>query len=173
MDPQYGDILTDHFTHPRNVGALDKSSPRVGTGIVGTEDCGDVIRLQIEAGDDGRIVEARFKTFGCAPAIAASSWTTEWLKGRTIGQAELLDRSYVADELSLPPAKLHCSALAERAVKAAVADWKGKDRSAGEALSLAAAVASGGGGGTCPRTDRPCQTGCTTPEGGDHADHAD
>jgi hypothetical protein len=93
MDPQYSDILTEHFTNPRNVGSLDKDSPRVGTGIVGTEDCGDVIKLQIEAGDDGRIVEARFKTFGCAPAIATSSWTTEWLRGRTVpaaGQAALL-----------------------------------------------------------------------------------
>ena len=149
MDPQYSDILTEHFTNPRNVGSLDKSSPRVGTGIVGTEDCGDVIKLQIEAGDDGRIVEARFKTFGCAPAIATSSWTTEWLKGRTIEQAELLEGAYIADELSLPPAKLHCSVLAERAVKAAAADWKTKHPRPAEDLL------------------------CAAPEGGDHADHTD
>ena len=168
MDPQYGEILTEHFTHPRNVGSLDKGSSRVGTGIVGTEDCGDVIRLQIEAGQDGRIVEARFKTFGCAPAIATSSWTTEWLRGRTIEQAELLDRAYIAEELSLPPAKLHCSVLAERAVKAAVADWKNKHPSPAEALACATA-----GTGTDTRASRAGQTGCATPEGGDHADHTD
>jgi nitrogen fixation NifU-like protein len=164
MDPQYSEILTDHFTHPRNVGSLDKASRRVGTGIVGTEDCGDVIKLQVEAGDDGRIVEARFKTFGCAPAIATSSWTTEWLKGRTIDQAQRLDRTDIAQELSLPPAKLHCSALAEQAVRAAVADWERKHRPT-EALSCT--------GSTGAQADQPGQTGCATPKGGPHADHVD
>jgi Fe-S cluster assembly scaffold IscU len=169
MGPQYSDILTDHFTNPRNVGSLDRGSPRVGTGIVGTEDCGDVIRLQIDAGDDGRIVEARFKTFGCAPAIATSSWTTEWLKGRTIEHADALGRAHIAEELSLPPSKLHCSALAERAVKAAVEDWKRKRHSPAGSLCCAATA----GQGADSHADRPGQAGCTTPEGGDHADHTD
>ena len=122
----YSNKLIDHFTNPRNVGSLDKSSPRVGTGIVGAPECGDVMKLQIEVDDGGRIVDAKFKTFGCGSAIAASSLATEWLKGRTVEQATDLRNTDIADELSLPPVKIHCSVLAEDAVKAAIEDWKRK-----------------------------------------------
>ena len=123
----YSDKVNDHFTNPRNVGSLDKNSPDVGTGIVGAPECGDVMKLQIEVGDDGRITDAKFKTFGCGSAIAASSLATEWLKGRTIEQATELRNTEIAEELSLPPVKIHCSVLAEDAVKAAIADWKRKN----------------------------------------------
>ena len=123
---RYSDRLMDHFTNPQNVGSLDKSSNRVGTGIAGTLECGDVMKLQIEVGDDDRIVDAKFKTFGCGSAIAASSLATEWLKGRTIEQAAGLKDTYIAAELSLPPVKMHCSVLAEDAVKTAIEDWKRK-----------------------------------------------
>lgn len=122
----YSNKLIDHFTNPRNVGSLDKSSPRVGTGIVGAPECGDVMKLQIEVDDGGRIVDAKFKTFGCGSAIAASSLATEWLKGRTVEQAGDLRNTDIANELSLPPVKIHCSVLAEDAVKAAIEDWKRK-----------------------------------------------
>ena len=122
----YSNKLIDHFTNPRNVGSLDKSSPRVGTGIVGAPECGDVMKLQIEVDDGGRIVDAKFKTFGCGSAIAASSLATEWLKGRTVEQATDLRNTDIANELSLPPVKIHCSVLAEDAVKAAIEDWKRK-----------------------------------------------
>jgi nitrogen fixation NifU-like protein len=128
---QYSKLVMEHFDNPRNVGSLDRSSPRVGTGIVAARDCGDVIKLQIEVADDGRIVDARFKTFGCGPAIAAGSLTTEWLKGRTIDQACKLRNSYIAERLQLPPRKMHCSVMAEDAVKAAVEDWRRKCRCAG------------------------------------------
>ena len=123
----YSDKVMDHFTSPRNVGSLDKNSPRVGTGIVGAPECGDVMKLQIEVSDDGRIVDAKFKTFGCGSAIAASSLATEWLKGRTVEQATELKNNDIAAELSLPPVKIHCSVLAEDAVKAAIEDWKRKN----------------------------------------------
>jgi Fe-S cluster assembly scaffold IscU len=122
----YSEKVIDHFTSPRNVGSLDKSSDRVGTGIVGAPECGDVMKLQIEVDNDGRIVDAKFKTFGCGSAIAASSLATEWLKGRTVEEAGELKNTEIADELSLPPVKIHCSVLAEDAVKAAVEDWKRK-----------------------------------------------
>jgi len=124
---QYGKKVMEHFTNPRNVGSLDKSSENVGTGIVGAPECGDVMKLQIEVGDDGRIVDAKFKTFGCGSAIAASSLATEWLKGRSIDEATELKNTDIADELSLPPVKIHCSVLAEDAVKAAIEDWKRKN----------------------------------------------
>src|SRR3972149_3993494 len=104
----YSDKLIDHFNNPRNVGSLDKNSPNVGTGIVGAPECGDVMKLQIEVDDDGRIVDAKFKTFGCGPAIAASSLATEWLKGRNVDEATQLRNSDIATELSLPPVKIHC-----------------------------------------------------------------
>jgi nitrogen fixation NifU-like protein len=122
----YSDKLIDHFNNPRNVGSLDKNSDRVGTGIVGAPECGDVMKLQIEVGDDGTIVDAKFKTYGCGSAIAASSLATEWLKGRSVDQATELRNTDIATELSLPPVKIHCSVLAEDAVKAAIEDWKKK-----------------------------------------------
>ncbi len=123
----YSDKVIDHFNNPRNVGSLDKNAPDVGTGIVGAPECGDVMKLQIQVGSDGRIVDAKFKTFGCGSAIAASSLATEWLKGRTVEQAGELKNAEIAHELSLPPVKIHCSVLAEDAVKAAIADWKRKN----------------------------------------------
>jgi nitrogen fixation NifU-like protein len=124
---KYSDKVIDHFNNPRNVGSLDKNSARVGTGIVGAPECGDVMKLQIEVDNDGRIVDAKFKTFGCGSAIAASSLATEWLKGRTVEQATGLRNTDIASELSLPPVKIHCSVLAEDAVKAAIEDWKRKN----------------------------------------------
>ncbi len=129
----YSDKVIDHFTNPRNVGSLDKGSTRVGTGIVGAPECGDVLKLQIEVDDGGTIVDAKFKTFGCGSAIAASSLATEWLKGRTVQTATELKNTDIASELSLPPVKIHCSVLAEDAIKAAIADWKRKnDEAPGE-----------------------------------------
>ncbi len=123
----YSDKVLDHFNNPRNVGSLDKNDPNVGTGIVGAPECGDVMKLQIKVGDDGRIVDAKFKTFGCGSAIASSSLATEWLKGKNVDQATELRNTDIATELSLPPVKLHCSVLAEDAVKAAIQDWKRKN----------------------------------------------
>jgi nitrogen fixation NifU-like protein len=123
----YSEKVLDHFSNPRNVGSLDKTSSRVGTGIVGAPECGDVLKLQIEVDEAGRIVDAKFKTFGCGSAIAASSLATEWLKGRTIDQATELKNTEIASELSLPPVKIHCSVLAEDAIKAAIEDWKRKN----------------------------------------------
>ena len=123
----YSDKVLDHFNNPRNVGSLDKNDPTVGTGIVGAPECGDVMKLQIKVGEDGRIVDAKFKTFGCGSAIASSSLATEWLKGRNVDQATDLRNTDIATELSLPPVKLHCSVLAEDAVKAAIQDWKRKN----------------------------------------------
>ena len=124
---KYAEKVIDHFTNPRNVGSLDKNSEDVGTGIVGAPECGDVMKLQIQVDEDGRIVDAKFKTFGCGSAIAASSLATEWLKGRTVDQAGELKNVDIANELSLPPVKIHCSVLAEDAVKAAIEDWKRKN----------------------------------------------
>ncbi len=123
----YSDKVIDHFNNPRNVGSLDKNASNVGTGIVGAPECGDVMKLQIEVADDGTIKDAKFKTFGCGSAIAASSLATEWLKGRKVDQAADLKNSDIANELALPPVKIHCSVLAEDAVKAAIADWKRKN----------------------------------------------
>ncbi|MBI5722805.1 MAG: Fe-S cluster assembly scaffold IscU [Planctomycetes bacterium] len=124
---KYGDKVIDHFANPRNVGALDKSASDVGTGIVGAPECGDVLKLQIQVDTEGRIVDAKFKTFGCGSAIAASSLATEWVKGRTVDQAGEIKNTAIAQELSLPPIKVHCSVLAEDAIKAAIADWKSKN----------------------------------------------
>jgi len=125
----YSDKLIDHFNNPRNVGSLDKNSASVGTGVVGAPECGDVMKLQIEVDDAGRIVDAKFKTFGCGSAIAASSLATEWLKGRHVDEATALKNTDIANELALPPVKIHCSVLAEDAVKAAIEDWKRKNSS--------------------------------------------
>ena len=122
----YGDKVLDHYENPRNVGTLDKSDPNVGTGLVGAPACGDVMRLQVKIGDDGRIEDAKFKTFGCGSAIASSSLVTEWVKGKSVDEALTIKNTQIAQELSLPPVKIHCSVLAEDAIKAAIADWKKK-----------------------------------------------
>jgi nitrogen fixation NifU-like protein len=121
----YSDKVLDHYNHPRNVGALDKARPDVGTGVVGAPECGDVMKLQIQV-DGDRIVDAKFKTFGCGSAIASSSLATEWLKGKTLDEAEGIRNTQIVEELSLPPVKIHCSVLAEDAIKAAIADFKRK-----------------------------------------------
>jgi nitrogen fixation NifU-like protein len=122
----YGDKVLDHYENPRNVGTLDKSDPSVGTGLVGAPACGDVMRLQVRIGDDGTIQDAKFKTFGCGSAIASSSLVTEWVKGKSVDEALTIKNTQIAQELSLPPVKIHCSVLAEDAIKAAIADWKKK-----------------------------------------------
>ena len=122
----YGEKVIDHYEHPRNVGSLDKDAPDVGTGLVGAPACGDVMRLQIQMDEAGIIQDARFKTFGCGSAIASSSLVTEWVKGRTVEEALAIKNTDVAEELALPPVKIHCSVLAEDAIKAAVADWRRK-----------------------------------------------
>ncbi len=123
----YGAKLIDHYENPRNVGALDKSAPNVGTGIVGAPECGDVMKLQIKVNDQGIIEDAKFKTFGCGSAIASSSLATEWLKGKTVDEAMEIKNTAIVEELSLPPIKIHCSVLAEDAIKAAIADYKRKN----------------------------------------------
>jgi len=122
----YSDKVIDHYEHPRNVGSFDKSDDAVGTGMVGAPACGDVMKLQIRVGADGRIEDARFKTYGCGSAIASSSLVTAWVKGKTLEQAASIKNTEIAQELSLPPVKIHCSILAEDAIKAAVADYKKK-----------------------------------------------
>ena len=122
----YSDKVLDHYENPRNVGSLDKNDPNVGTGMVGAPACGDVMKLMIKVNDSGIIEDAKFKTYGCGSAIASSSLVTEWLKGRTIDQAYAIKNSEIAEELALPPVKIHCSVLAEDAIKAAVADIKAK-----------------------------------------------
>jgi nitrogen fixation NifU-like protein len=122
----YSDKVLDHYENPRNVGSLDKDDPHVGTGMVGAPACGDVMKLQIKVSDDGVIEDAKFKTYGCGSAIASSSLVTEWLKGKTLDQASEIKNLAIAEELALPPVKIHCSVLAEDAIKAAVADLKSK-----------------------------------------------
>jgi Fe-S cluster assembly scaffold IscU len=122
----YGEKVIDHYQNPRNVGTLDKSKPTVGTGLVGAPECGDVMRLQIEI-EDGIITDAKFKTFGCGSAIAASSLATEWLKGKSVEEAAKLDNMDLVEELSLPPVKIHCSVLAQDAVQAAINDYRTKN----------------------------------------------
>ena len=122
----YSDKLLDHYANPRNVGTLDKDDPSVGTGLVGAPACGDVMRLQIRVSPDGVIEDARFKTFGCGSAIASSSLATEWIKGKNIDEAATIKNSQIAEELSLPPVKIHCSVLAEDAIKSAIEDYKAK-----------------------------------------------
>ncbi|MEN9724784.1 MAG: iron-binding protein believed to be involved in Fe-S protein formation or repair [Pseudomonadota bacterium] len=122
----YSDKVLDHYENPRNVGSLDKNDPHVGTGMVGAPACGDVMKLQIKVNDAGIIEDAKFKTYGCGSAIASSSLVTEWLKGKSLDQAAEIKNSAIAEELALPPVKIHCSVLAEDAIKAAVADLKSK-----------------------------------------------
>ncbi len=122
----YGDKVLDHYENPRNVGTMDKADPSVGTGLVGAPACGDVMRLQIRISDDGKIQDAKFKTFGCGSAIASSSLVTEWVKGKSVDEALTITNKHIAKELALPPVKIHCSVLAEDAIKAAIADWKKK-----------------------------------------------
>ena len=128
----YSDKVLDHYENPRNVGSLDKNDPNVGTGMVGAPACGDVMKLMIKVNDCGIIEDAKFKTYGCGSAIASSSLVTEWLKGRTIEEAYAIKNSEIAEELALPPVKIHCSVLAEDAIKAAVADIKAKQFAAKE-----------------------------------------
>ncbi|MFT6331982.1 MAG: nitrogen fixation NifU-like protein [Lentimonas sp.] len=120
----YSKELIDHYENPRNVGAFAKDEQNVGTGLVGAPACGDVMKLQIKVNDDGTISEAKFKTFGCGSAIASSSLVTEWVKGKNVDEAVKITNKEIAEELSLPPVKIHCSVLAEEAVKAAIADYK-------------------------------------------------
>ncbi|EOB09853.1 hypothetical protein H376_7980 [Rickettsia prowazekii str. GvF12] len=122
----YSKKVIDHYENPRNVGSLDKKKKNVGTGLVGAPACGDVMKLQIEVGDDEIITDAKFKTFGCGSAIASSSLVTEWIKGKSVEDAKEIKNTEIAKELSLPPVKLHCSLLAEDAIKAAIADYKQK-----------------------------------------------
>jgi nitrogen fixation NifU-like protein len=122
----YSDQVVDHYENPRNVGKLDKNDPNVGTGLVGAPACGDVLQLQIKV-DDGVITDAKFKTYGCGSAIASSSLVSEWVKGKTLSEAAAIKNTQIAEELALPPVKIHCSILAEDAIKAALADYKSKN----------------------------------------------
>jgi nitrogen fixation NifU-like protein len=122
----YSDKVLDHYENPRNVGSLDKNDPSVGTGMVGAPACGDVMKLQIKVNDEGRIEDAKFKTYGCGSAIASSSLVTELLKGKTLDEATAIRNMDIAEELALPPVKIHCSVLAEDAIKSAIADYKKK-----------------------------------------------
>ena len=122
----YSDKVIDHYENPRNVGSMDKNDPNVGTGLVGAPACGDVMKLQLKVSDDGVIQDAKFKTFGCGSAIASSSLVTEWVKGMTVDQAMEVKNTKIAEELNLPPVKIHCSVLAEDAIKAALQDYKEK-----------------------------------------------
>jgi nitrogen fixation NifU-like protein len=122
----YSEKVIEHYENPRNVGSMPKDDPTVGTGIVGAPACGDVMKLQLKIGDDGIIQDAKFKTFGCGSAIASSSLATEWVKGMTIDQAMAIKNTQIVEELSLPPVKIHCSVLAEDAIKGAIADYKAK-----------------------------------------------
>ena len=122
----YSEKLIDHYENPRNIGSLDKNSEDVGTGLVGAPACGDVMKLQIKVSPEGLIEDAKFKTFGCGSAIASSSLVTEWVKGKTIDEAETIKNTDIARHLALPPVKIHCSVLAEDAIKAAIADYRAK-----------------------------------------------
>ena len=122
----YSEKVLDHYENPRNVGVLDNDDPSVGTGMVGAPACGDVMRLQIKVNDNGVIEDARFKTYGCGSAIASSSLLTEWVKGKTLAEAQEIKNQDIADELALPPVKVHCSVLAEDAIKAAIMDYESK-----------------------------------------------
>lgn len=125
----YSNKVIDHYENPRNVGSLDKNDAHVGTGMVGAPACGDVMKLQIQVGNDGVIQDAKFKTYGCGSAIASSSLVTEWLKGKTLDEASTIKNSAIAEELELPPVKIHCSVLAEDAIKAAIEDYRSKNKS--------------------------------------------
>ena len=125
----YGQEVLDHYENPRNVGSMDKNAEDVGTGLVGAPACGDVMKLQIKVSNEGVIEDAKFKTFGCGSAIASSSLVTEWVKGKSVDEAEQIKNTEIAQHLSLPPVKIHCSVLAEDAIKAAIADWRAKQAS--------------------------------------------
>ncbi|MBF0462208.1 MAG: Fe-S cluster assembly scaffold IscU [Magnetococcales bacterium] len=127
----YNEKVLDHYENPRNVGSLDKEDPQVGTGMVGAPACGDVMKLQIRVDDQGVISDAKFKTFGCGSAIASSSLVTEWLKGKSLDEALSIKNQQIADELALPPVKIHCSVLAEDAIKTAVSDYRKKQKALG------------------------------------------
>ncbi len=133
----YGKKVVDHYENPRNVGSFDKGDQNVGTGIVGAPECGDVMKLQIKCDGDGRILDAKFKTFGCGSAIASSSLATEWVKGKTLDEALDIRNTEIVNELSLPPVKIHCSVLAEDAIRAAIRDYKEKREVAGPAAAVA------------------------------------
>ena len=136
----YSDQVIDHYNNPRNVGTLDKASTEVGTGLVGAPECGDVMRLQIRVNPETQVIEeAKFKTFGCGSAIASSSVATEWIKGRTVDDALAIKNTDIVKELSLPPVKIHCSVLAEDAIRAAIGDWKKKNSVAETADAAAVA----------------------------------
>jgi len=138
----YSDKVVDHYNNPRNVGTLDKASAEVGTGLVGAPECGDVMRLQIRVNPETQMIEeAKFKTFGCGSAIASSSLATEWIKGRTVHDALSIKNTDIVKELSLPPVKIHCSVLAEDAIRAAIGDWK-KKNGAAETAEAATATAA-------------------------------
>jgi nitrogen fixation protein NifU and related proteins len=138
----YSDKVIDHYNNPRNVGQLDKSSTEVGTGLVGAPECGDVMRLQIKVNPETQVIEeAKFKTFGCGSAIASSSLATEWVKGKTVEEAMQIKNTDIVKELSLPPVKIHCSVLAEDAIRAAIGDWK-KKNGVGEGAAAEQAVAA-------------------------------
>ncbi|NIG98360.1 MAG: Fe-S cluster assembly scaffold IscU [Serratia symbiotica] len=122
----YSEKVIDHYENPRNVGSFDNQDPTVGSGMVGAPACGDVMKLQIKVNNEGVIEDARFKTYGCGSAIASSSLVTEWMKGKSLDQAEAIKNTQIAEELALPPVKIHCSILAENAIKAAIADYKSK-----------------------------------------------
>mgnify|MGYP005838719257 FL=1 len=141
----YSEKVIDHFSNPRNIGSLDRGSDAVGTGIVGAPECGDVMRLQIQVDENDRIVDAKFKTFGCGSAIASSSLATEWIKGRQIDEALEIKNTEIARELALPPVKIHCSVLAEDAIRAAVQDLKRKREQKGSAQPAAEAPPRSGG----------------------------
>ena len=129
----YSEKVLDHYENPRNVGSFEKSDKQVGTGMVGAPACGDVMNLQIKVGDNGVIEDARFKTYGCGSAIASSSLLTEWVKGKTLDEAREIKNTAIAEELALPPVKVHCSVLAEDAIKAAIQDYQGKSADAPQA----------------------------------------
>ena len=122
----YSEKVIEHYERPRNIGSLDTRDSSVGTGLVGAPECGDVMKLQIQVDDDNKIVDAKFKTFGCGSAIASSSLATEWVKGKTVDEASMIQNTEIVEELSLPPVKIHCSVLAEDAIKAAIKDYKSK-----------------------------------------------
>jgi len=137
----YSEKLIDHYENPRNIGSLDKNSEDVGTGLVGAPACGDVMKLQIKVGADGLIEDAKFKTFGCGSAIASSSLVTEWVKGKTIDEAETIKNTDIAKHLALPPVKIHCSVLAEDAIKAAIADYRAKMTKKDESVAVSTEAA--------------------------------
>ena len=123
----YSEKVLEHYEKPRNIGSLDKRSNSVGTGLVGAPECGDVMKLQIQVDDNNKIIDAKFKTFGCGSAIAASSLATEWIKNKTVDEASMINNTEIVEELSLPPVKIHCSVLAEDAIKAAIKDYREKN----------------------------------------------